>query len=899
MDDFDIHAPQLAGGISQQPKHLRFPGQVEDAENVDFSVEDGIRKRPGSQWVFRVTGLSSGENYRLHPIERDASEHYLMIYGSEILKIFSTAGTAATITDVSTAGAADDYFDDNAATADQMRVVTVADTTIIANTTVPLAAAATATYAVTGEWKNYERMRSHTPADGTYHRTLTDSTGYPAGYYYYDSGDSTTFAVATFNTVSATAYSNPGGSWDNAGYHGFRIRFKRRTIASSTGWTWTQSTKRLTKAASDAFDDYIWQYTDEVEITDGGSTPITTGFKRIAARIDENTIELVEDLGANSTGVEIESISDEWEILYKNDDVTLASMHDVAKKLENAGRDAGADDFLCEWVATGADAGFFRVTCLYRGSTRTIMSVSPPITTGVADLTAAGLPFDTFTVTAGTGTSNPFLAVDARWTRVAAPGATDGTIDETAAPVRLTRTIVGPPATFELDTIDWTARLNGDKDSNPSPSIFRDGQYVGDMGFHRGRFVIGAGEKLAFSTTNDFYNFYLEDPEAPNDADPFELSLSSDRVTLIDFIVPWRTTLTIFTRAGRQFELNDPDTFTAASASAIVTTQYPIRRARPVGISANLYFATDIGVKSGMREYYREELTLASNAADVTAHVPALMADTVRTLVAHPQTNRVFALKESSNTIYVYRAFWSGTTKQQSAWAKWTFEADTRVVDIAIIGDNLWMLVERSNEYAVEKIPLGRRDPDTGMPYAIYLDRQREILGSASAGTTTWTFPTGLVDTSINTFVQGAAFAGAGQWFNGVNVGGTRLTSAGSFTTGTCYIGRRYPAYVVLTRPYYRDQSGNPDTRRALLMRKMVVVTEPGGDYDVKITAGPRAEQTQSFRPTADYDSSGSSVQFWPLGNVEDSIIKLESTAPTPWIVSGLVRVCDLGEVCR
>ena len=36
----EIKATQLAGGISKQPAYERYPGQVEDADNVVFSVAD-------------------------------------------------------------------------------------------------------------------------------------------------------------------------------------------------------------------------------------------------------------------------------------------------------------------------------------------------------------------------------------------------------------------------------------------------------------------------------------------------------------------------------------------------------------------------------------------------------------------------------------------------------------------------------------------------------------------------------------------------------------------------------------------------------------------------------------------------------------------------------------------
>jgi len=48
-DSLRLSAMQLAGGISKRPPHLRTPGQLEDAQNLVFSVVDGINKRPGTK----------------------------------------------------------------------------------------------------------------------------------------------------------------------------------------------------------------------------------------------------------------------------------------------------------------------------------------------------------------------------------------------------------------------------------------------------------------------------------------------------------------------------------------------------------------------------------------------------------------------------------------------------------------------------------------------------------------------------------------------------------------------------------------------------------------------------------------------------------------------------------
>lgn len=82
--------PTLFQGVSRQPDSVRFVGQVEDAENVDFSVETGgFSPRLGLRLKKKITGLlATGDARRLHPINRDASEKYRMIISNGGIKVF-------------------------------------------------------------------------------------------------------------------------------------------------------------------------------------------------------------------------------------------------------------------------------------------------------------------------------------------------------------------------------------------------------------------------------------------------------------------------------------------------------------------------------------------------------------------------------------------------------------------------------------------------------------------------------------------------------------------------------------------------------------------------------------------------------------------------------------------
>jgi len=129
--------PALVHGISKQSPTIRYPGQVSDATNVMFNVVDGARKRCGSRYVGQVTtsGLVGGK-YKMHRITRDDEEKYVVVYGAgNFLRVLNVlTGQIVTPTVVGTAAA---YLAYGSPQPENLRFVTVADTTFVCNTLRP------------------------------------------------------------------------------------------------------------------------------------------------------------------------------------------------------------------------------------------------------------------------------------------------------------------------------------------------------------------------------------------------------------------------------------------------------------------------------------------------------------------------------------------------------------------------------------------------------------------------------------------------------------------------------------------------------------------------------------------------------------------------------------------
>lgn len=119
----------LIAGISQQPPKLRHAEQLEEQINGFSTEAGGLQKRPPTQHIRRLPALPL--KTKVHLINRDELERYIVAFTGDSLKIFDINGNEKT---VKMENGADTYVtcsDPNK----QLKAITVADHTFIVNTT--------------------------------------------------------------------------------------------------------------------------------------------------------------------------------------------------------------------------------------------------------------------------------------------------------------------------------------------------------------------------------------------------------------------------------------------------------------------------------------------------------------------------------------------------------------------------------------------------------------------------------------------------------------------------------------------------------------------------------------------------------------------------------------------
>lgn len=452
------------------------------------------------------------------------------------------------------------------------------------------------------------------------------------------------------------------------------------------------------------------------------------------------------------------------------------------------------------------------------------------------------------------------------WREVAKPGVAT-TIDRNTMPHTLVRNADG---TFTFGPIDWGIRVCGDTVTSPNPSFV--GKKINDVFFHRNRLGFISGENIILSEAGEFFNFFRTTAMDILDSDPIDTAVSHNRASTLNHAVPFRKSLYLFA-AQAQFVMSSDSILSPRTAAADQTTEYDAHaNVRPVGSGASLFFSTPGGTYSHLYEYYVEEDTAANVAANVSAHVPQYIPASVKEIAV--STNYDVAFLRSTNdadALYVYKFYWQGNEKAQSAWCKWDFGDDATIRGIGCIDNYLYMAVSRSSGTSIERVDLEVFATTDSLGFLIHLDRLSTVTSKVYDPINDWTtfsLPYGVADGIDVRFVLGDGFTGQ----LGVLIPTTSYTRVnsytyrvpGNYTAGTVYCGEPYTMTFRFSPLFYTNSQGKV-LDGDLRVRNMTVYYQDSSYFQTRVTPYGRQPQTQVVIPGLlndwnDYGFTGKTV---------------------------------------
>jgi hypothetical protein len=431
------------------------------------------------------------------------------------------------------------------------------------------------------------------------------------------------------------------------------------------------------------------------------------------------------------------------------------------------------------------------------------------------------------------------------WVETYGPGA-NLSYDEDTLPHALVRESDG---TFTFTPFSYTARQFGDANTNP-PATF-DGRTINGVFYWKNRLGFITDENVVLSTAGDYGNFWRNTMTTLLDSDIVDVALATNKVSILKFAIPFNDTMMLFADQS-QFSLSVRDVLTPVSVSIDEATGFEMDdTVAPVRVGSEVYFVSKAGSWSRIREYFVNDQTMATDAADITAHVPRYVPNQIISLAGSDVEDALFCVSQATgykNRIYVYKVFWSGDQKAQSAWSYWELDASDVLLSVDVIEDEVFALIKRSDATYLEKFDLDVNAETLALGWDILLDRRYEVQPgdmsySVGLNETTITLP---YDLSAN--VQGnwkvILTAGTGDvgklvdqsdYTFEVVAGNNEISVPGDITGGAPVVGVNYEGYYQLSEQFVYTSSDEADTTGRLNLRTLTVNYKDSGFFQVEV----------------------------------------------------------------
>jgi hypothetical protein len=786
--------PNLAQGVSQQPDNLRYPGQCDEQINAWSTVVEGLVKRPNSRFLYD-TGLAPNVNSNLftHFVDRDEQNKYVISYDSvnglkaRDLTADNDADGDLTVNVVdATANTYLTCSDPNK----ELRALTIADSTFIVNTT------KTVTKNSTLKSKDLEKEALIFVKLGDYEKTYdvfldgqlvpfdsgapNQSNKTPPSGHTYESGSSSTgehadteliaqdlqaqinsfvgsagvLSGVTFTTGTGSGFAPTGGSFTRKVSYTYTVNQTiGNTVASGAGGeivfdaNGRVSSSTLTHKGTGYDSDII-------------TNPLSLVIKKITSIKVDKGIRSIS--GRYSTTYDTEVITGAPYTLPTFSATVSGSTTKFTTEREDSVIKITADSDFQIKVADGL--GNQALGVIYK-EVDNITELPKECFNlfRVKIIGDADLDQDDYYVKFKTKDNEDFgkgsWIEDAGWTNEGTDKSEslglETFFDQDTMPVRLVPTPdTGKITGFTLNLVEWTPRGAGDDNTNPFPSFT--GSTINDIFFFKNRLGVLTDDAVVFSEADEYFNFFRTTTQSLLDSAPIDVGVSHTKISVLKFAQAFQQKLMLFS-PKTQFVLRGGDLLTPKTVTISPVTEYDVAESiRPLALSSNIYFNFKRNNFEGLLEYTIDNNTETYGASEITEQVNKYIPSNIIRMAGSAAENMIVVQSTTDyKKLYVYKYFWQGREKIQSAWMTFTFAKEIR--GFHFIQSDLFVITTDSDGTFLEKIPMENGLAEQDRNYAILLDRRIQTIASP-----------GVLSAFVNTISYTKTGSSSPKLFNGV-----------------------------------------------------------------------------------------------------------------------------------
>lgn len=447
---------------------------------------------------------------------------------------------------------------------------------------------------------------------------------------------------------------------------------------------------------------------------------------------------------------------------------------------------------------------------------------------------------------------------------------------------------------FTWNRPDWSKRAVGSTELNRAPSFID--RTISGIFYWKSRLGFLSNESVILSEVSRHENFWRTTVRTLVDSDRIDVSSGTKDVAAFNHVSLSDQRIFLFSDLA-VFELvGSPLTPRTAEIRQRLKERNS-DRATPASLGRSLLFAYDNSQFTNIKEMFQVGEDVY-DATEISAVVPSYIPGGARVLHASTVENFAIVLTNGDpGTAYIYKFFQSGQQRVQSAWSKWTFGDNTRILGISIIQSDILLYMERDGGVFLEKMTLGDGLKDPNSDFTLHMDRMINTdhpeVSSSYDGVgdeTTFTIPYEMDAGEVyQAWTYQKDSVGAGLRIGATTTPTTTtLVGSGNLTGRDLVIGEQVRNDTTLSLPLRKEaQEGQSvvylEGRLQALRAKFAY--SASGRFIVTVKAGTRANIQHLFNNVHDgstFDLEDGSFSLPLRANARELLIQLKNDQATP-----------------
>ncbi len=458
-------------------------------------------------------------------------------------------------------------------------------------------------------------------------------------------------------------------------------------------------------------------------------------------------------------------------------------------------------------------------------------------------------------------------------------------------------------ATFTVKQFTYQDRRVGDDNTNPMPTFV--GKRINKVLFFRNRLALLAGENVILSRpgTLGTPDFFIESALTVSASDPIDISAASMFPSDIFDGIEINAGLLVFS-TNQQFLLSTDDTVLnpdTAKLRSVSTFNYN-KDIPPISLGTTISYLDNSGKFSRLNEMANTSREGEPDVVEISKLVPTLLPKNLDLLTNSRENSLILIGKTNSDIVFGYKYLAIGDKRQQQAWFKW--KLNNPLLYHFIINDEYFFL---DTDNFLQSIKLVQSDTDPVITqddilYQIHLDNHTTVTGgvyNASTNLTTFTNQSDWIDqvTSPNYSLAiidlNTNSTRLARYALPTVINGDDFTVPGDWSTGSFTIGYLYEYLIKFPRIYPKKISGEKsfaDVNSSLILHRLKLHFGKIGLYETTLTRVGKSDYTEVYEsPLLDeYEASDAPyleeyIKTIPVYEKNKNVdITLKSSHPAP-----------------